>query len=104
MSSFRSRYGCRARTGTASRSDADATDNDHPVPSLQFPGLDSIGTMDLSPFRHRDFRLLYCAQFVSFVGTMITYVALPFQIYRLTGSSLAVGLLGAAELGPLLAT
>jgi MFS family permease len=48
--------------------------------------------------------LLYGAQFVSFIGTMITYVALPFQIYQLTGSSLAVGLLGLAELLPLLAT
>jgi MFS family permease len=60
--------------------------------------------IDISPLRHRDFRLLYCAQFVSFIGTMITYVALPFQIYQLTGSSLAVGLIGLAELLPLLAT
>src|SRR5260370_35975429 len=35
---------------------------------------------------------------------MITYVALPYQMYRLTGSSLSVGLLGLAELVPLLAT
>jgi MFS family permease len=60
--------------------------------------------MDLRPFRHRDFRLLYCAQFISFIGTMITSVALPFQIYRATGSSFAVGLVGVAELVPLLAT
>ena len=60
--------------------------------------------MDLRPLRRRDFRLLYLAQFISFLGTMIAYVALPFQIYRLTGSSLAVGLLGLAELVPLLAT
>ena len=39
--------------------------------------------MDLSPLRHRDFRLLYFAQFVSLLGTMITYVALPYQIYPL---------------------
>jgi hypothetical protein len=57
--------------------------------------------MDTSPLRHRDYRLLYTAQFVSFLGTMITYVALPYQMYRLTGSSLAVGLLGLAELVPL---
>src|SRR5262245_5162681 len=60
--------------------------------------------MDLSPFRHRDYRLLYAAQFVSLLGTMVTYVALPYQMYRLTGSSLSVGLLGLAELVPLLAT
>jgi MFS family permease len=60
--------------------------------------------MDLTPLRHRDYRLLYAAQSVSFLGTMITYVALPYQMYRLTGSTLAVGLLGLAELIPLLAT
>ena len=60
--------------------------------------------MDLAPLRHRDFRLLYIAQFVSLLGTMITYVALPYQMYRLTGSSLSVGLLGLAELASLLAT
>ena len=60
--------------------------------------------MDLAPLRHRDFRLLYAAQAVSFFGTMITYVALPYQMYRVTGSTLAVGLLGLAELVPLLAT
>ena len=60
--------------------------------------------MDLRPFRNRDYRLLYAAQFVSLVGTMVTYVALPYQMYRLTGSSFSVGLLGLVELLPLLAT
>jgi MFS family permease len=60
--------------------------------------------VDLTPLRHRDYRLLFIAQFVSFLGTMITYVALPYQMYRATGSSLSVGLLGVAELVPLLAT
>lgn len=41
---------------------------------------------------------------VSFTGSMITYVAIPFQVYQLTRSSLMVGLLGVAELAPLLAT
>jgi MFS family permease len=60
--------------------------------------------LDLSPFRHRDFRWLYSAQFVSFLGTMATHVALPYQVFRLTHSPLAVGLLGLAELLPLLVT
>src|SRR5437762_14240928 len=60
--------------------------------------------MDLAPLRHRNYRLLYVGQAVSLLGTMITYVALPYQMYRLTGSSLAVGLLGLAELLPLLVT
>jgi MFS family permease len=61
--------------------------------------------MDLGPLiRHRDYRFLYGAQVVSFLGTMVTYVALPYQMYTLTRSSLAVGLLGLAELLPLLVT
>ena len=61
--------------------------------------------IDIGPLRrHRDFRLLVGARAVSFFGSMVTYVALPYQVYRLTGSSLVVGLLGLAELGPLLAT
>ena len=35
---------------------------------------------------------------------MVTDVALPYQMYVLTGSSLAVGLLGLVELLPLLVT
>src|SRR3954471_19472500 len=59
--------------------------------------------LDLSPLRrHRDFRLLFLGQFVSFFGSMITYVAVPYQVYQLTGSSLTVGLLGVAQLVPLL--
>ena len=60
--------------------------------------------MDFRPFRSRDFRLLFAAQFVSLLGSMVTYVALPYQMYGLTRSSMAVGLLGAAELIPLLVT
>src|SRR5215204_4567329 len=61
--------------------------------------------IDLGPLRrHRDFRLLFVGQGVSLAGSMITYVAIPFQVYELTGSTLAVGLLGIAELAPLLAT
>ncbi|HEY7291774.1 MAG TPA: MFS transporter [Vicinamibacterales bacterium] len=60
--------------------------------------------MDLTPLRNRDYRFLYTAQFVSLIGTMVTYVGLPYQMYRLTGSSFSVGLLGLVELVPLLAT
>ena len=60
--------------------------------------------MDLAPLRRREFRLLYAGQTISFLGSMVTYVALPYQMYQLTGSSLSVGLLGLAELLPLLVT
>jgi len=65
--------------------------------------LARLVTLDARPLRrHRDFRLLYIGQAVSFFGTMITYVAVPYQVYRLTRSSLAVGLLGLTELIPIL--
>ena len=61
--------------------------------------------LDLSPLRrHRDFRLVYAGQFVSALGSFLTYVALPVQIYALTKSSGIVGLLGAAQLVPLALT
>ena len=41
---------------------------------------------------------------VSNFGSMVTYVALPYQVFQLTGSSLAVGLMSLSELGPLLVT
>ena len=60
---------------------------------------------DLTPLRvSRDYRLVYVGQSVSFLGSMVTYVAVPYQMYALTHSTLAVGLLGAAELIPLLGT
>ena len=48
------------------------------------------------------FRQLYLGTLASFVGRQITVVAVPFQVFLLTGSSLAVGLLGLAQLIPLL--
>ena len=58
---------------------------------------------DLRPLRHRDYRLLVVGQSVSFLGSMVTYVAVPYQIFRLTGSSLAVGLVGVVQLVAILA-
>src|SRR5438876_9926350 len=59
--------------------------------------------LDTTPLRvSRDFRRLWLGQAVSFVGSMITVAALPYQVFHQTGSSLAVGLLGLAQLGPLL--
>lgn len=61
--------------------------------------------IDLTPLKNnRDYRYLYCGQFVSFFGTMLSFVAMPYQMYQLTHSSLAVGLLGVIELIPLLIT
>jgi MFS family permease len=59
--------------------------------------------LDVAPLREsRDFRLLFVGQAVSFAGSMITYVAIPFQAYTLSRSSLVVGLVSLAELIPIL--
>ena len=59
--------------------------------------------LSLAPLKkHRDYQLLYTGQLVSMFGSMITYVAVPYQVFELTHSSFAVGLLGAAQLVPLL--
>ncbi|WP_224362538.1 MFS transporter [Hyalangium versicolor] len=59
--------------------------------------------INLSPLRkYRDFRLLFLGQLVSFLGSMITYVAVPYQVYELTQSNLMVGLLGTVQLVPVL--
>ncbi len=61
--------------------------------------------LDLSPLRrNRDFRFVFTGQFVSAFGSFVTSVALPVQIYSLTQSSLAVGLLGTVQLVPLALT
>ena len=59
--------------------------------------------MDLTPLKkYRDFRYLWASGFVSYFGSKVTYVAAPFQIKELTNSYLAVGVLGAIELVPLI--
>ncbi len=71
------------------------------------PGRRSRGErrlfVDLAPLRHsRDFRLIFSGQLVSTLGTQLTAVAVPYQVYRLTRSSLDVGLVSLAQLVPLL--
>jgi MFS family permease len=60
--------------------------------------------VDVSPLRDsRQYRLLYGGQLVSVFGRQLTVVASQLQVFLLTGSSLQVGLLSIAQLGPLLA-
>ncbi len=79
--------------------------NAGPRPSPGLRRMLRMATIDTGPLRrHVDFRLLFAGQGISFLGSMVTYVALPYQAYQLSGSSLVVGLLGIAELCPLLVT
>lgn len=54
--------------------------------------------------QNRNYALLYFGRFISFFGTMMTGVALPYQIYTQTRSTLMVGLLSLIQLLPLLFT
>jgi MFS family permease len=57
--------------------------------------------MDLTPLRlSDDFRWLFAGKSISDFGDEIIVVVVPFQIYHLTHSTLAVGLLGLCELIP----
>jgi len=58
--------------------------------------------IDTTPLRvSPDFRRLWIGQAVSFLGSTMTAAALPYQVFHQTHSSLDVGLLGVAQLGPL---
>jgi MFS family permease len=59
--------------------------------------------VDWAPLRrNRDFRLLFAGQAVSLIGSRMTYVTVPYQVYTLTRSSFMVGLVSAAQLVPVL--
>ncbi len=59
--------------------------------------------LDVSPLRSSGpFRLLFASGLVTYLGSMITYIAIPFQVADLTDSYLAVGAIGLAELVPLI--
>lgn len=58
--------------------------------------------MDLRPLRESaDFRRLFFGEGISFFGSMVTYVAIPFQIKELTDSFVAVGLVGLLQFVPM---
>ncbi len=58
--------------------------------------------LDTTPLREsRDFRLLFYGGTIFYLGGMVSYVAVPYQLYHLTHSNFAVGALGIVELVPL---
>jgi MFS family permease len=57
--------------------------------------------IDIGPLRSNvAFRRLFASQFISGLGTMVSYVAVPWQLYELTHSNAQVGLLGLVQLVP----
>jgi MFS family permease len=58
--------------------------------------------IDVEPLRQTDFRRLWLGNSLGFVGFQLTAVAVPVQVYELTGSSFWVGMLGIVGLVPLI--
>jgi len=60
--------------------------------------------VDVTPLRaSRDFRCLTVGTLITGMGTQATLVALPYQVFIVTGSAFQTGLIGAAEIVPLAA-
>lgn len=65
--------------------------------------LGRLAVVDTTPLKLvPGYRWLFSGMFLAQVGRQLTVVAVPIQIFDLTGSTLAVGLLGLAQLIPLL--
>jgi MFS family permease len=59
--------------------------------------------LDITPLRESvPYRALWLGQLLSQIGTQMRFVAVPFQVFRITGSTVAVGLLGLVEVVPLI--
>ena len=72
------------------------------IPALSPARLRGL-LIDVSPLRQdREFRWLWTGQLISNIGRQVTLVALPYQVFVLTGSALAIGGLSAATLAGLL--
>jgi MFS family permease len=61
-------------------------------PSTKAGGLSFM----VRALRHRNYRLFFCGQSVSLIGTWMTRIATSWLVYRLTGSPLLLGLVGFA--------
>ncbi|HWB89768.1 MAG TPA: MFS transporter [Acidimicrobiia bacterium] len=60
--------------------------------------------VDITPLRESPrFRILFLGQLLAHFGRQITIVAVPYQLFLITGSTLAVGVLGIVQFVPLMA-
>ena len=79
------------------------TDTKAAAPATERPkGLRRF-LVDTTPLRASpEFRRLWVGQTLSYILGEVTYIALPYQVYKLTGSTFAVGAIALVELVPLL--
>ncbi|MGI8967616.1 MAG: MFS transporter [Chloroflexota bacterium] len=71
--------------------------------SLSAPvaGTSPTSRSPLIALRHRDFRLYWGGQMVSTAGSMMQTAAVAWQVYLLTHSAVALGLIGLVRVGPI---
>jgi MFS family permease len=74
-----------------------------PEQARSLRGLFARHALDLRPLAFDTYRRLLIGQGTSFIGSMLTQVAVPVQIYAFTHSSFYVGLVGLAGLVPIIA-
>jgi len=66
------------------------------------PSLRNL-TLDLSPLRHhREYRAILIGQAINGMGAQVTRIALPYQLYVITHSALALGALSTVQLAGIL--
>jgi MFS family permease len=94
-----------ADTSTAGGSAADlynaADPAEAPEQASRLRELLGRHALDTRPLANAPYRRLLLGQGTSFIGSMLTQVAVPVQVYALTGSSLYVGFVGLAGLVPI---
>jgi MFS family permease len=74
------------------------------VPSRFFPAALPSSQGAYAVFAHRDFRLFFLARLINAFGTNIMMPALGWQIYAMTRSPLALGIIGIAVFVPVVLT
>ena len=64
------------------------------------PGHEEAAAEDLPLSRNRDFKIVIAGQSVSAFGDAVTFTALPLLVLAMTGSGVAMGLVGALQTIP----
>src|SRR3984885_2155569 len=88
--------------GSVSEPDAAPLEESVPMPPPSgFAAWIRHHAADTTPVQHPAYRRLLIGQATAFIGSMLTQVAVPVQVYDLTNSSLQVGFVGLAGLIPI---
>jgi MFS family permease len=82
------------------------TDTEQPPKPTQDPPAETVGARGphdpLAALRYRDFRLLASGKLIGIVGEQMVSIALGWELYERTGSALALGMVGLAQVVPIM--